>query len=55
MRLKNAEKEINECLILDKLMQIRIVNNDFNEAYNYFLKVVEALYSKELNLDEWSL
>jgi guanylate kinase len=33
-RLANAEREIAECFKLDRILNIRIVNGDLDEAYN---------------------
>lgn len=47
-RVANAEREITECFKLDRILNIRIVNGDIDEAYNLLQKVVEAAYSREL-------
>ena len=48
MRLTNAEREITECFKLDRILNIRIVNEDFDDAYNMLQKIVEAVYTEEL-------
>ena len=45
MRLTNAEREIAECFKLDRILNIRIVNEDFDDAYNMLQKIVEAVYT----------
>jgi guanylate kinase len=49
-RLTNAEREIAECFKLDRILNIRIVNEEFDDAYALLNKVVEAVYVKELNI-----
>lgn len=51
IRLKNAENEIAECLFLKHMIHYRVVNDDLDHAKNTFMKLVEVLYEKELNLE----
>jgi guanylate kinase len=48
VRLANAEREIAECFKLDRILNIRIVNADFDDAYNLLENIVKAVYSQEL-------
>lgn len=54
IRLKNAEKEITECLFLKQMIHYRVVNEDLEKAKSTFNKLVEVLYEKELGLDSSS-